>query len=271
MADPIPLAAHQEVPDPSTMTTALILREITSLEKILMTRILAIENAAKLAHDDFFRVPTQVDKAITSLKALLDESINTHVSRNDERLQTIVERFGTVNERFNSIQTQFKERDTRTEQTSRDGKVAIDAALQAAKESVGETNKSSALAIAKSEASTLKQIDAISSNITLISANLSGKIDDVKASVASAINTFSEFSNFSKGGKQNVDDSRANLAVLISIVVAVISISGLIYEAVKGNAPAAPTAPQIVYLPAPAPAVAPAQPATLLPQTLTPR
>ena len=45
--------------------------------------------------------------------------------------------------------------------------VAVDAALQAAKEAVGEQNKSNALAIAKSEATFTKQIDQIGVLISL--------------------------------------------------------------------------------------------------------
>lgn len=66
-------------------------------------------------------------------------------------LQILIEgRFNTVEEKFNSVGTQFRERDDRTRQTAMDSKLAIDAALQAAKEAVG-----------KSETSTTKQIDDI--------------------------------------------------------------------------------------------------------------
>jgi hypothetical protein len=84
-------------------------------------------------------------------------------------------------EKFRSVAIQFVERDTRTEQTSRDSKVAVDAALQAAKEAVGEQNKSSAMAIAKSEAATTKQIDQIGVIIQTNTAGFNDKIDDIKS------------------------------------------------------------------------------------------
>jgi len=62
------------------------------------------------------------------------------------------------NEKFTAIQTQFKERDTRSDQTAKDNKSAIDAAFNAAKE-----------AVSKSEGTTVKQID-----------QFDGKINDVK-------------------------------------------------------------------------------------------
>jgi hypothetical protein len=79
------------------------------------------------------------------------------------------------------IEIQFTERDKRAEQTAKDSKVAVDAAFSAAKEAVGEQNKSSALAISKSEAATTKQIDSISSLISASSKATDEKIEDVKA------------------------------------------------------------------------------------------
>jgi hypothetical protein len=58
--------------------------------------------------------------------------------------------------------------------------VAVDAALQAAKEAVGEQNKSSALAIAKSETSTVKQIDQLGAQLAAQTKNFDDKIADLK-------------------------------------------------------------------------------------------
>jgi hypothetical protein len=79
--------------------------------------------------------------------------------------------------KLDAIQTQFKERDVRAEQTTRDAKMAIDAALEAAKEAVGEQNKSSALAIGKSETATLKQIDQITQFISSGTKGMDDKVD----------------------------------------------------------------------------------------------
>lgn len=68
----------------------------------------------------------------------------------------------------------------RTEQSSKDSKVAVDAALQAAKEAVGEQNKSSALAIAKSETATTKQIDQLGILIQNNTKAFDDKISDLK-------------------------------------------------------------------------------------------
>jgi tetrahydromethanopterin S-methyltransferase subunit B len=62
---------------------------------------------------------------------------------------------------------------------------ASDSIIAAAKEAVGEQNKSSALAIAKSEAATTKQIDQVGSQLTVAAASLTDKIDDTKERIGS--------------------------------------------------------------------------------------
>ena len=123
------------------------------------------------------------------------------------------ERFNTYDEKFASIGTQFKERDTRGEQTQKDSKVAVDAALQAAKEAVGEQNKSSALAIAKSEASTTKQIDQIGIIMSTSQKALDEKIDDLRTRLTNM-----------DGRSKGIGDSWGVLVGLVGLVAAVISV-----------------------------------------------
>lgn len=153
-------------PDPSLLTTQamhreteaireLVFREILALEKSISTRLDAAEKATSLLHDDMTRFPTDLDKEIRHLKKLHSE-------------------------RFDSIQTQFKERDTRTEQTARDTKTAIDAALNAAEKAVGKQQEAFALATSKAEATTTKQIDQQGQAIASSTRSLDDKINDLK-------------------------------------------------------------------------------------------
>lgn len=152
--------------DPSALTAQMILREVSSLEKLTTQRMDAIERAVEVAHNDLVRVPTDVQKSVTALRELLES------------------RFNVTEEKFRSIQVQFTERDVRTEQTQRDSKVAVDAALQAAKEAVGEQNRSSALAISKSELSTNKQLDQLQLLISAVREGLNVSIIEVKERIA---------------------------------------------------------------------------------------
>jgi len=143
------------VPDPTVLTTQQLVREIAASREIIEERLDAMDIATKLNKEATDKIPCMVQKAIESLKAINDE-------------------------KFTSIQIQFRERDTRTEQTRTSDKIAVDAALQAAKEAVGEQNKSNALAIAKSETAFTKQLDQIITLITTANKALDDKINDLK-------------------------------------------------------------------------------------------
>jgi hypothetical protein len=88
-----------------------------------------------------------------------------------------------TDERFAAVQMQFRERDVRNEHAVASTKVSVDTALQAAKEAVGAQNLASAQAIAKAEAATTKQIDALATLISAQAKATDEKIDDVKSRI----------------------------------------------------------------------------------------
>lgn len=160
-------------PDPTVLTTQQLntaieglLRDVAALREVLEAKI---DGQQQLSEARF----EGMDKAIELLQVITDRQ-PLDVDKKIINLQRLHE------EKFDSIQVQFKERDVRTEQSARDSKVAVDAALQAAKEAVGAQNTSSALAIAKSEAATTKQIDQQSVLISSSTAGLDDKISDIK-------------------------------------------------------------------------------------------
>jgi len=200
---------RRPIPDPTVLTTRQLLREVTALKELVGTRLDAMDKAQALFENNLSRVPTETDRQIQHLKELhgvrfgevhseliagrtilntrmdaMDKAVvllqaisDTAPSKIDEKIASL---HGIHDEKFSSIGTQFRERDVRTEQSSKDSKVAVDAALQAAKEAVGEQNKSSALAIAKSEASTTKQIDQLGQLIQSTTKGVDDKFQDVK-------------------------------------------------------------------------------------------
>lgn len=143
------------VPDPTVLTTQQLIREILAVRELIETRLDGMDKAINLIQVQSDRVPGHIDGAVSRLQEL-------HA------------------EKFDSIAIQFKERDSRTEQTSKDNKVAIDAALQAQKEAVGKQNEANSQAIAKSEAAFIKQIDQIGTLITTMNSAIDGKINDIK-------------------------------------------------------------------------------------------
>lgn len=191
-----------------------------ALKEILITRIDAVEKAVEVAHADLVRVPTEVQKAVGTLKdlheakidgnrrectnqfkmvdsastqlqaiietrldgmdkaiTLLQDTADKFPARIDEKIESLEKVHG---EKFSSIQVQFAERDTRTEQTAKDSKVAVDAALQAAKELVAQQNTSNSLAMSKNETATTKQIDQLGLLIQTTARASDEKIDDIK-------------------------------------------------------------------------------------------
>jgi hypothetical protein len=166
---------------------------------------------------------------IDTLQRLLEEKIN--------RVEAV------TTEKFHRVEGSFVERDTRTEQTAAGVKIAVDAALQAAKEAVAEQNRSFALATGKSETATMKQIDALGLAIQTANKGLDDKIADMKdrltriegMDLGSARQRGQQFSERleTHGGNQN----------WIAIAALAAAIVGWLYTATRPT----PLAPAIVY------------------------
>ena len=214
--------------DPSSLTVQMIMREMLNLREVMEARMDGSDKIVVLLQASLVSRPDAITKEIDHLK-------NLH------------------SERFCGVDKQFTERDVRTEQAAGAVKIAVDAALQAQKEAVGEQNKSSALAIAKSEASTNKQLDQIGINIASTNANLNDKIDDVKSQQVILNGQLLLMNGKIAGGRDNKDDHRANISIAVAVLAVVMSIAAIVYEskapvAAAGNSV---STPQIIYVPTP--------------------
>ena len=85
-----------------------------------------------------------------------------------------------TDQKFNSVRGQFEERDVRVEQTALSGRISLDAALAAAKEAVGEQNKSNTLSIDVASRGTTKQIDGLQELFTTAIKSVEDKASDLK-------------------------------------------------------------------------------------------
>jgi hypothetical protein len=162
-------------PDPTVATTDALRREVASLRELFDAQF-AILNEKYMALaatlETKFEAGLQgriavreiletrlngMDRAITLIQATVDKTPSTA----DLAIRALRD---VQDEKFMGIATQFIERDKRTDQLTLASSTAIAAALQAQKEAAGETQKSSSLAIAKSEASTadsIRQLQAL--------------------------------------------------------------------------------------------------------------
>ena len=182
-----PTTVSRPDPDPTTLTTQALYREINQVQALL--------------HSEMEGLSGRLDARITSVDHGLDR-IRLLVDREPEVTTQLVNNLKSIHEeKLSSIQVQFIERDVRTEQTSRDSKVAVDAALQAAKEAVEKQNASSALAIAKSESATTKQIDTQGILITTATTSLNERIDAASATMNSKIDDLKDRLNRMEGGQ----------------------------------------------------------------------
>ena len=204
-------------PDPTTLTTQQLLREMGLLKELLVAKFEeAVRQVATMREIIETRLDAS-DKALSLLKSETDKIPNSV----DQKLGAVKE---IIEEKFTSVALQFKERDVRTEQSNKDSKVAVDAALQAAKEAVSEQNKSSALAIAKSETATTKQIDQLGALIQTGSKALDDKIGDQKERLT-------RIESEKLGAKEKVVEVQAasnssNLGLIAGIIGAVVGAAG---------------------------------------------
>lgn len=214
------------IPDPSLLTTVALQREIFGLRELLEVKLGASSDDRELLREIIEARLDGMDKAIELLQniadkfpARIDEKISALREVQDQKMVALENTHG---EKFYSIQTQFKERDVRTEQSSKDSKVAVDAALQAAKEAVGEQNKSSALAIAKSETATTKQIDQLGALIGQMGKAFDDKVGDLK-------DRLTRIEGGKSGGSQVLGYALIGVSLLIGaagIVIAIIRHAG---------------------------------------------
>jgi len=203
--------------DPTDATSRALLREITNLEKVTALQIGALEKAVDVAHQDMVRVPTEVQKAVGGLEALIDA-----------KLETIRQMFNVHVEMFNSVQKQFAERDTRTDQAAISIEKAINAALTAQKEQADKTQSANDKAAIKTETAFTKLIDEQGKGMTSVQAAFTTSIDAIKERIGDLQRSLSQITSAAIGRKDTVSESQNSIGVWVAVVAVILSgISGL--------------------------------------------
>ena len=201
------------VPDPSLLTTQQLKEGLEGLKELIGVQLDAMNEATHLRMDMLRTVPDEIDKKIMHLKEVLMERFE----REDERVTRLEDIHET---KFDGIKLQFHERDIRTDQTAATSKQALDAALLAAKELVGQQNEANAAAATKAEVSTIKQIDQIVVLIGTIEKALGAQIIEIKERIDRSEGGL-------VGGREVIQTRRADSSVLISVIVAIFSFVAL--------------------------------------------
>jgi hypothetical protein len=191
-------------PDPTVLTTQGLIRESDHIRELtdaiaegmkqtFETRLNGMDKAIVLVRESNQQVPELISAAITHLREVHQV-------------------------KFESIRDQFSERDTRTDQTRADAKLALDVALQGAAKAVDAAFSAAKEAALKIEASFTKQIDQLRDLTGAQQKNTDDKIDDLKTRLTAMVSE--------KSGSNN-------------IVVFAISIAGLVIAFIAATAAAA--------------------------------
>ena len=164
------------VTDPSSLTREALRaateqwrRDLDAAKGQIDVRLDAMDTATDIRRDNIDHIPADIEKAIGHHEALFNEQLQSvRTSQTTDKEQTAL---------------QFAERDIRTEQAALASKQALDAALLAAKELVGQQNTANVEAAAKAEASFTKQIDQTTTLIATLEKALTDRITELKERV----------------------------------------------------------------------------------------
>jgi hypothetical protein len=179
------------IPDPTTLTTEQLRRELSALREILTARLDGMDRATTLLSETVNRTPTVIQTEIKHLRELSEE-------------------------KFDSVALQFQERDVRTAQASGAADDALKAALQAAKELVGAQGDAAAAAAVKTETSFTKQIDQIATIISTLEKAMDARITELKERIDRGEGS-------SAGVLEHRTEARLNVGQVMSVVAAAIA------------------------------------------------
>src|SRR6185437_13512206 len=99
-----PRGDWRPVPDPTTLTTEQLRRELSALREILTARLDGMDRATLLLSETVNRTPTQIQTEIAHVRERMQETLSGLG--------------GQAEEKFASIGLQFAERDVRTTQAA---------------------------------------------------------------------------------------------------------------------------------------------------------
>ncbi len=233
-------AGWRPVPDPTTLTTEQLRRELAILREIIETRLDAMDRATQLAAVRVTGISEEIEQVrarlrtetvadILQLRELLearfdgmDRAIRLHAETIDrvpaERDMAIRHLADLHAEKFESIALQFTERDVRAEQATEGAKQALDAALLAQKELVAQQNEANSAAAAKAEASFTKQIDQIGTIIETLEKALDGRITELKERIDRGEGSTAGAAGFRSERRLDAGQVLTTLSVLAAVI-----------------------------------------------------
>src|SRR5580692_7957951 len=166
------IVALRSVTDPQALMQSISDRSIVALRGELATQIAAINRGVDLAHDDLVRVPTDVQKAITALREVIEARLEglaeidkastlqrgmllEQIDKSNQHLKTLHdEKFAAIKDTIEVLKDTMNDRFTQNDQNT-------EKAFNAAKTAVSERDASNKESANKSEANLTKLIGAL--------------------------------------------------------------------------------------------------------------
>ncbi|CAB4192757.1 hypothetical protein UFOVP1244_81 [uncultured Caudovirales phage] len=235
-------------PDPTLLTTKLVMREIASVRELLEAKITEINKIIVIYKEEWHRTLAELANASTFQAQItskhfdyIDERYSEHKSSNEKSLEevksyirinvdglkNVVDGLKTYHgESLDVVSHRFEILEKDIDRRSADNKIAVDNAFLAAKEAVSEQNKSNNLAISKSEVAFADQIRQLGVNIQTMNNAVSDKIDDVK----DRINILERTTKAVEGHGRGVSDMWGWIAGFIGVFATIVTLFVMVME-----------------------------------------
>lgn len=246
------LTMNIPVPDPSALTSELIRSNVVQLRHEFDVAISA-NTRLREAQFDALRVRLNAMDRATEILTESNNRVPTILDRETLRLERLFA------ERFESVALQFKERDVRAtamETAAKEAQAAlstaattaVNAALQAQKESAFATQQSNAEAIRKSELGFTNEITSLKFLINATKETLTGALGDLRSRIDTGGGT-------TVGLRQASDDNHQTLGSILGILggfVSVVSVVAMLAFSIassrnsQSNPPATIVSPAVV-------------------------
>jgi hypothetical protein len=206
------------IPDPTRLTTQLVDRTIAAFREVLDVRFAELSRAIAAVAGQVNKLPADAEAKAIQLRADVDRQV---LALRELIMSQVEGVRGVSDEKFQALDARLVERDARAGQAARETRISTDAALAAAKEAVSEQNRANAQAIAKSELSTQKQIDAM----TLLMANSNKSIEDKIADLKTRLD---RGEGRSTGSTETRAEKRLDAGTLLQTIAVLATIAGLV-------------------------------------------
>jgi hypothetical protein len=207
------------IPDPTSLTTAQLRRELSALREILTARLDAMDTATALLDETVNRTPTEIQKQISHLKELLETRLEAAEKLSQTRLHGIETHAADVehalDNRFSAIAEQFKARDEKVEALAVTAAAQLRAALESADKLSQANSEAALLANSKTEAAFGEQIKSLADKIAVTTARL----DRGEGSSA--------------GSESYRTERRLDMGQVIAVVSVIVAVAAVVLYALK--------------------------------------